>query len=243
VPAEGRRRCDGDTEGAAQQQLMVLCSLGFAAPSGDGSHAFIQSPRSCDSGRSAGRYSSAAEVLQGPLRPPLRRWSPAFRAPLPRPFRSRCRTADPVSRRHGSLIARTPAAAVHQHRHIDTASPVPGRRQHRRSISAFLHTGLVNLFIQSGPSTACPGTGTGHGTASPACHPTLHQRAVNSRIPELREKPQRGWVAAVVLLASHAFAPQPSAITLGSPGCPGISDTRVSRVRKPAMDLHCGLAF
>jgi hypothetical protein len=33
-------------------------------------------------------------------------------------------------------------------------------------------------------STACPGTGTGHGTASAACPPPLHQRAVNSRLIE-----------------------------------------------------------
>jgi hypothetical protein len=55
VPAEGRRRCDGDTEGAAQQQFGGSAPGGFSGPPGDGSHAFIQSPRSCDSGRSSGR--------------------------------------------------------------------------------------------------------------------------------------------------------------------------------------------
>ena len=63
MPAEGRRRCDGDTEGAAQQLLRGSAPGGFSGPPGDGSHAFIQSPRSCDSGRSAGRHSSAAEVV------------------------------------------------------------------------------------------------------------------------------------------------------------------------------------
>jgi hypothetical protein len=51
---------------------------------------------------------------------------------LPGPSRSRSGRADPVSRRHGSHVARTPAAAVPQHRSSVPASPGPGR-----SLSAF----------------------------------------------------------------------------------------------------------
>jgi hypothetical protein len=143
---------------------------------------------------------------QRPLRPPLRRWSPALCPESQEPFRSGSRRADPVSRRHGSSSPGLPPP-----RSTSTAavSCQPGHRAMSFGVplSAFLHTGLVNLFIQSGPSTACPGTGTGHGTASAACPPTLHQRALNSKLHEPRESPHRGWVAAVVQLAFHAPAP------------------------------------
>jgi hypothetical protein len=143
------------------------------------------------------------------LQPPLRRWLPAPGPVSTEGFQSLSGSAAPVSWLPRSLIARAPAAAVHQHRHRDTASPVPGRRQHRRSISAFLHNGLVNLFIQSGPSTACPGTGTGSDTASAVCPPTLHRRAYPAQLIEPGASPQRGRVAGVVPLTVHAFAPQP----------------------------------
>jgi hypothetical protein len=80
--SEGRRRSRGGTEGAAQQQLLALCSLGFTGPPGTASHAFIQSLRSCDSGRASGRHSPAAATAPSVAAGHLHTVTGAFAEPL-----------------------------------------------------------------------------------------------------------------------------------------------------------------
>lgn len=121
--------------------------------------------------------------------------------------RSRNRTADPVSRRHGSASPGLPPVRSSSIRSSVLPARCLGGVSTGVPLSAFLHLRTGELVHPVGVSTACPGTGTGHGTASSACRPTLHQRDWNSQFHEPGESPQRGWLAAVVQLAFHAPAP------------------------------------
>lgn len=192
MESEGRRRSHGGTEGAAQQLLRCFAPGGFAGPPGTASHAFIQSPRSCDSGWSASRHSTAPAVPQGPLRPPLRRWSPALlhrvagAVPGAAPEElAQCRDGmDPTRQdsRRRNLTASVPVSC----------QPGPRAKNSGVPLSAFLHLRTGELVHPVGVSTACPGTGTGHGTASAACHPPLHQRGYPAQLPEPHREPSTG---------------------------------------------------
>lgn len=130
--------------------------------------------------------------LQRPLRAPLRRWPPALSstvtAAVPGAVAeqlTQCRGGmDPHrqdSRRRG------PPASV-----PGSCQPGPRAKNSGVQLSAFLHLRTGELVHPIGVSTACPGTGTGHGAASSVCPPTLHHRASSDQLHEPHRESSTG---------------------------------------------------
>lgn len=209
---------------------MALCSLGFPGPPGTASHALTQSLQSSDSGRSAGRHgilaATAPSVVAGPLRQFQRLATGAVPEELTQcrggmdPTRQDSRRRGPTSslqclRQPGAWAASAPAfnLCFSTQRTGELVHPVRG-------------------------STACPGTGTGHGTASTACHPTLHQRALNNQLHEPSGESSTGVGGGRRTADLPCFLrPHIQAIVLGPPGGSGISFTRLSREEVVALML------
>jgi hypothetical protein len=118
VESEVRRRSRRGAEGAAQQRFGGSAPGGFSGPPGDGSHAFIQSLRSCDSGRSSDHLgiiaATAPSVIAGPG-PMVWAW---FRA-----------VAEELLRCRGSMVSTCKDSRRNRGRSASITEPPPARCQ------------------------------------------------------------------------------------------------------------------